>query len=65
MSSRSKEKFSRVVQVSLSGRLLKRFDEETIYNEETESYTGRILIDKALKDIDNAKSKPNKNFFTE
>lgn len=65
MESRSKDKFSRIVQVSLSGRLLKRFDEETFNNEETESYTGRILIDKALKDIDNAKHKPNKNFFAE
>lgn len=64
MASRSKGKFSRIVQVSLSGRLLKRFDEETIYNEESESYTGRKLIDTALKQIDDAKHKPSKNFFS-
>lgn len=65
MESRSKSKFSRIVQVSLSGRLLKRFDEETIYLEETESYTARNLIQSALKQKDDAKPTTGKNFFSE
>jgi len=64
MDSRSKGKFSRIIRVSLSGRLLKQFDEQTIYWEESESYTGRKLIDKALKEIEDAKHKPNKNFHS-
>ena len=64
MESRAKGKFSRIVRVSLSGRLLKRFDEEVIYLEESESYCGRYLIQAALKTIDDAKHKPSKNFFS-
>lgn len=65
MESRSKSKFSRIVQVSLSGRLLKQFDEEVIYLEESESYAARQLITTALKLKEDVRSKPNKNFFSE
>jgi hypothetical protein len=65
MESRAKGKFSRIVRVSLSGRLLKRFDEEVIYLEESESYCGRYLINAALKLKDDAKPTTGKNFYSE
>lgn len=65
MQSRSKGKFSRIVRVSLSGRLLKQFDEEVIYLEESESYAARQLITTALKIKEDARTKPNKNFYSE
>jgi len=47
--SRAKNKFSRIVQVSLSGSLLKSFDAERIHEEDGESATARDLIREALK----------------
>jgi len=65
--SRAKNKFSRVIQVVLSGKKLKDFDAERVREEDTESSTARDLIIDGLKFRKNERESREKRpeFFRE
>ena len=63
LKSRTETKFSRVVQVHISGKCFKRFEAERIHEEETESGIGRILIIEALTAREEKRNAKTKNPF--
>jgi hypothetical protein len=65
MESRAKGKFSRVIQITLSGKKLKHFDEERAREVLSESELGRDLLTEALQRREHDRTHRNKSpFFT-